>query len=164
VVRKKDTEKSATVGRRMMRPKEGTRTVSRLPPIAALLSVGVKDNVVTQEQMLENVKLTKEKKGRKVIKIPEIVVEEMDLESGEEEDFRMGQRNEVVVDIPQELPGIHEGEIGGPVEEISTTFLQGILSKQMDMGEEYDLNVQAIVHELEESDRGRVERVSLKKY
>jgi len=58
-----------------------------------------------------------------------------------------------VVDIPQESPGILEKEIGGPVEEISSTFLQGILSEQMDMGKEYDLNVQAIVHELEESGR-----------
>jgi len=94
------------------------------------------------------------KEGRKVLKIPEIVVEEMDLENGEEQDFRTGHRNEVVVEIPQEPPGILEEEIGGPVEEISTTFLQGILSEQMDMGEEYDLNVQAIVHELEESEGG----------
>jgi len=61
LVRKKDTEKSATVGRRMMRPEEGAGTVSRLPPIAALLSGRGKDDVVTQEQMLENVKLMKEK-------------------------------------------------------------------------------------------------------
>jgi len=58
-----------------------------------------------------------------------------------------------VVDIPQESPGILEKEIGGPVEEISTTFLQGKLSEQMGMGKEYDWNVQAIVHELEESGR-----------
>jgi len=62
VVRKKDTEKSATVGRIMMRTEESTGMVSRLPPIAALLSVGAKDNVVTQEQMLEKVNLTKEEK------------------------------------------------------------------------------------------------------
>jgi len=92
----------------------------------------------------------------------------MDLESGEEEDFRTGQRNEVLVDIQQELSGILEREIGGSVEKISTTFLQDMLSERMDMGEEYDLNVQAIVHELEESGRedssNSVERVALKKY
>jgi len=154
VVRKKDTEKFATVGRRMTRTEEGTEMVSLLPPITALLRAEAKDDVVTQEQMLKKVTFMKEKKGEKVLKIPESVVEDIDLESGEEEDFRMGQRNEVVVDTSHELPGIQDGvEIGRPVEEISTTFLQGILSDQMDMGEEYNLNVQAIVHELEESGR-----------
>jgi len=78
LVRKKDAEKGSTIGRRMMRPEEGVRTVSQLPPIAALLSGRGKDDGVTQEKTLENVKLIKEKKGRKVLKIPEIVVEEMD--------------------------------------------------------------------------------------
>jgi len=152
LIRKKDAEKGAKIGRRMMRPEEGRRTVGQLPPIAALLRRTGREDVVTLEKVLENVKLMKEKKGRKALKIPEIVVEEMDLESGEK-DFRTGQRNEVVVDIPLGSPGIIEEEIGGPVEEISTTFLQGILSEQMDMGEEYDLSVQAIVHELEGSER-----------
>jgi len=88
----------------------------------------------------------------------------MDLESGEEEeDFEKNQRNEVRVEIPQDTLIVVErfvlreqegGEIE-PVEALSVTFLQNIVSDRMDMdlGEEYEERVQEIVNELEESGR-----------
>jgi len=76
-------------------------------------------------------------------------VEEMDLESGEEEeDFGKEQRNEVCVEIPQDIMRIVERSVLTPqvdrgaeaVETLSTTFLQNLVSDRMevDLGDEYD--------------------------
>jgi len=54
--------------------------------------------------------------------------------------------------MPLDLPGRQDVvEIEGPVEVLISTFLQDILSDRMEMGKEYDLRVQEIVHDLEES-------------
>jgi len=42
-------------------------------------------------------------------------------------------------------------EVEEPVEALSSTFLQEILSNRMEMRKEYDLRIQEIVHDLEES-------------
>jgi len=152
VAKKKEGEKCVVVGKRMMRPEERTKECDRLPPIELILSAGSKGNVLDpQNQRVENAKLIKEKKGRKNLEIPEKVVEEMDVEGGEE-DFGIDQRTEVVVEMPLDLPGRQDVvEIEGTVEVLTSTFLQEILSDRMEMGKEYDLRVQEIVHELEES-------------
>jgi len=82
------------------------------------------------------------------------VVEDMDLESGEEEeDFEKEQRNEVRVEIPQDILRIQGAGGIEAVEALSTTFLQDLVSDrmEMDLGEEYDQRVQEIVQDLEES-------------
>jgi len=152
VNRKKEGEKSVIVGKRMMRTEEGTKEGNQLPPIALMLSAGSKGNVLDpQDQGEENKKLVKEKKGRKILEIPAIVVEEMDVE-GREEDIGIDQRTEVVVEMPLDLPGGQDVvKIEEPVEALSSTFLQEILSDKIEMGEEYDLRVKEIVHDLEES-------------
>jgi len=94
--------------------------------------------------------------------VEESVVEKMDLESGEEEeDFQKEQRNEVQIEIPQDIlkiveraaltPQRGEGEVGS----ISTIFLQHLVSDrmEMDLGEEEEQGVQEIVHDLKESGR-----------
>jgi len=152
VTRMKKAEKCVIVGKRMMRTEEGTEEGNRLPPIALILSAGSKVNVLEpQKQGVENTKTIKEKKGRKISGIPERVVEEMDVEGGEE-DFGIDQRTEVVVEMPLDLPGRQDVvDIEGPVEALSSTFLQDVLSDRMEMGKEYDLRVQEIVQDLEES-------------
>jgi len=89
---------------------------------------------------------------KKMLNIPALVIEEMDLESGEE-DFRMEQRNEMRVEIPQDVGRLQDAGGLGPIEVLSTTFLQGLMSDCMDIGEEYDPSVQAIVEDLEQSGR-----------
>jgi len=140
VNRKKKGEKSVIVGKRMMRMEEGTKEGNQLPPIALMLSAGSKGNVLDpQDQGVENTKLVKEKKGRKILKIPESVVEEMDVKGGKE-DFGIDQRTEVVVEMPLDLPGGQDVvEVEEPVEALSSTLLQEILSDRMEMGEGYDL-------------------------
>jgi len=70
------------------------------------------------------------------LNIPEGVVEEIDLESGEEEeDFEKQQRNEVCVKILQDIMKIVERSVLTPegdrgaeaVEALSTTFLQNLV-------------------------------------
>jgi len=152
VAKKKEGEKCVLVGKRMMRTEEGTKEGNRLPPIALMLSAVGKGNVLgPQGQEVENTKMVKERKGKKVLEIPERVVEERDVEGGDE-DFGIDQRMEVIVEMALDLPGRQEVvEIEGTVEVLSSIFLQEMLSDRMEMGTEYDLRVQEIVHELEES-------------
>jgi len=105
-----------------MRAEGETGDGSWLPPIAVLLSAGDRNGVVARDKQVENVQLVKDKKGKKILKIPEIVTEQMDLESGEE-DFRREQRDEVRVEIPQDILRVQDvGDIG-PIEGLSTMFL-----------------------------------------
>jgi len=148
----------------MMRAKEMTGDSNLLPPVSVMLNKG---DVAAQDKKVENVKKIREKREKKTLNIPESVVEEnvgekMDLESGEKkEDFQKEQRNEVRVEIPQDIlkiversaltPQGGEGEVGS----ISTTFLQNLVSDrmEMDLGEEDEQRVQEIVKDLEESGR-----------
>jgi len=150
VNRKKEGEKSVTVGKRMMRAEDATVVVNRLPPIANVFSLGGKDSMgVAQDQRvaIENTKSVKEKKGKKNLAVPESVVEERDIEGGDDE-FGIDQRTEVLLEISGDV--LTEQVVEGPVEALSVTFLQDILSEGMEMGEEYDLRVQEVVQELEE--------------
>jgi len=127
----------------MMKAEGETVDGSRLPPIAVLLSAGDRGGVLARNKEVENVQLVKDKKGKKNQKITESVTEEMELESGEEEeDFRREQRDEVRVEIPQDILGVQDVRGLGPIEGLSTTFLQGLMSEHMDIGEKYDLRVQ----------------------
>jgi len=147
---KKGVEKGVVVGKRLMRTEEGTEESNRLLPTASGLSAGGKE-LEYQNLEVESVKMLKEKKGRKVLEIPERVVEEMDVEGGEE-DFGVDRCTGVLLEMPADLPGEQGNiEIGETVEVLTTNFLQEILSDRMEMGREYDLRVQEIVHELEES-------------
>jgi len=159
-----EREKSATIRRRMLRAKEITGASSRLPPVSVMLNRG---DVADQDKKVENVKTVREKRERKTLNIPDSVAEKsvgekMDLESGEkEEDFQKGQRNEVRIEIPQDIlkiveraaftPQRGEGEVGS----ISTKFLQNLVSDrmEMDLGEKDEQGVQEIVQDLEESGR-----------
>jgi len=125
VNRKKEVEKGVIAGKRMMRTEEGTEEGNRLPPIALMLSAGSKEHVLEpQNPEVESIKTVKEKKGRKVLEIPERVLEEMDVEGGEE-DFGIDRRAEVLVEMPLDLPGGQDViEIEGTVEVLTTTFLQ----------------------------------------
>jgi len=140
VNRKKDGEKDVTVGKRMMRAEDATVVVDRLPSMEIAISLGSQDSVVVERDqtvLLENKKSVKEKKIKKSLAIPESVVEEMELEKGEDE-FGIDQRTEVLLEGEEEtLTG--QGVGGGPVEDLSVTFLQNILSEGMKMGEEYDI-------------------------
>jgi len=96
---------------------------------------------------MENTKLVKEKKGKKTLAVPESVAEEMDMGGGDDE-FGIDQRTEVLLEISEDA--LTEQVVEGPVEALSVTFLQDILSDGLEMGEEYDLRVQEVVQELEE--------------
>jgi len=116
--------------------------------------LGTRDrgDVVARDTEVENVKFIRDKREKKTLNIPESVVEEMDLESvEEEEDFRKEQRNEVRVEIPHDILRVQDVSGLGPIGVLSTTFLQGLMSECMDIGEEYDMSVQAIVEDLEQS-------------
>jgi len=148
--KKKEVDKTVVAGKRMMRMEEGTEESNRLLPTASGLSVGGKESEC-QNLEVESVKISKEKKGRKVLEIPERVVEEMDVEGGKK-DFGVNRCTEVLLEMPADLPVEQGGiEIGETVEVLTTNFLEEILSDRMEMGREYDLRVQEIVHELEES-------------
>jgi len=155
-VRKK---KSTAVGRRMMRAEEEKGDNNRLPPVSVMLSRG---DVVAWDNEVENVEVIRKKRENKTVNIPESVVEEMDLEIGEdEENFQKEQRNEVRVEIPQDILKVVERSVltlqggEGEVESLSTTFLQNLVSDRMeiDLGEKYDQRVQEIVQDFEESGR-----------
>jgi len=76
----------------MMRAEEQTGDGNRLPPVSVMLGTKVRGADAAKSLEVENVKAVGP------------VVEEMDLESGEEEeDFGKEQRNEVRVEIPQDI-------------------------------------------------------------
>jgi len=88
----------------MMRAEEETGDGNRLPPESVMLGTKDRGDVVARDEEVENVKVVLHKKGKKTLNIPESVVEEMDLESGEKEkEFEKEQRNEVRVEIPQDI-------------------------------------------------------------
>jgi len=114
-----------------------------------MLGMKIRGADTDRSLVVENVKAVgPDKRLKKILNIPAPLIEEIDLES-EEEDFRKEQRNEVRVEIPQDLLRLQNVGGLGPVEVLSTTFLQGLMSDHMDIGEEYDLSVQAIVEDLE---------------
>jgi len=147
---RKGVEKGVIAGKRMMRVEGVTEEGNLLSPTPSVLSAGNKE-LERQNPEVENINTIKEKKGRKVLEIPERVVEEMDVEGGEE-DFGIDRHTEVLLEMPLDLPVVQEViEIGDSVEVLTTTFLQEMLSDKMEMGREYDLRVHEIVQELEES-------------
>jgi len=99
--------------------------------------------------------------GKKVINVPTSVIEEMELESGGGEDvaFEGEQRDEVRVEIPQDILKVVSRSVlenqGEPVEALSSTFLNNLVSEKMDvdLGEQYEREVQEIVQDLEASGR-----------
>jgi len=156
VVRK---EKVAALGRWMMRAEGEIREGSRLPPVTENLSVKSKSSGA-----VENVKTIIEKKGKKTVSLPAPIIEEMELEGGEVEvDFEIEQSNEcrgevsqkILNEVVRSMQGGQEGNETEPVEALSTTFLQNLVSDKInvDLGEEYDLSVQQIVEDLEQSGR-----------
>jgi len=148
---RKGFDKGVIAGKRMMRAEGTTEECSRLSPIVSALSAESEEQVDEIKTLgVENTKIVKEKKVRKVLGIHEKMVEEMDVEGGEE-DFSVNRRMEVILEMPLELPGDEVIEIEETVEVLTTDFLQEILSDRMEMGNEYDLRVQEIVEELEES-------------
>jgi len=150
-------EKSATVGRRMMRAEEKVGKTNKLPPVSVLLNRG---DVEVQEREFENVQAIKGRVAKKVINIPTADIEEMELESrGEDVDFEGEQRDEVRVKIPQDILKVVSrsvlGSQGEPVEALSSIFLDNLVSDRMDidLGELYDREIQEIVQDLEVSSR-----------
>jgi len=148
-------EKSAALGRRMMRAEEETGNNSPLRRVSVFLGTGDRGDVVARDKEVENVQLIKDKREKKTLNIPESEIEEMDLESGEEEEnFRKERRNDVRVEILQDILRVQDvGGLGPTIEVLLTTFLQGLMSDRMDIGEEYDLSVQEIVEDLEQPGR-----------
>jgi len=156
VVRK---EKVEALGGRRMRAEGESREGARLPPVTEILSAKSKGSGA-----VENVKTIVEKKGKKIVSVPAPIKKKMELEGEEVEvDFEREQSNEFRVDLSQEIlnevarnmPGGQEGDETEPVETLSTTFLQSLVSDKMDvdLGEEYDLSIQEIVEDLEQSGR-----------
>jgi len=155
----KETEKSGTPGLRMMRAEGEEGDGIRLPPVSAIFGPKTRG-----AGAVENVKSVTEKRGKKVISIPAPVVEEMELErGGEEVDFEKKQRDDVKVEIPQDLlkvvvrsvTGEQEGGEIEPIEALSPTFLRNLVSDrmEMDLGEEYEKEIHEIMQDLEESGR-----------
>jgi len=98
--------------------------------------------------------------AKKVINVPTVVIEEMELESGREDvDFEGEQKDEVRVEIPQDILKVVLrlvlGSQGEPVEALSSTFLDNLVSDKMDidLGELYEREIQKIVQDLEASSR-----------
>jgi len=143
----------------MMRAEGEIGEGSRPPPVTEILNVKNKSSDV-----MENGKTMVEKKTKKTVSVPAPIIEEMELEGKEIEiDFEIEQRNECGAEVSQKIlnevarstQGGQEGDATEPVEALSTTFLQNLVSDKMDvdMGEEYDLSVQQIVEDLELSER-----------
>jgi len=156
---KKETQKSGAPGFKMMRAEEESGEVGRLPPVTEILNTRSRG-----AGAVENVKAIIEKKVKKIVTVPAPIIEEMELKGEEVEvDFEREQIYEGRAEIPQEIlnevartmQGGHEGDEIEPVEILSTTFLQSIVSDRMDidLGEDYEERVQEIVNELEESGR-----------
>jgi len=133
--------------------------VGRWPPVTVLLERG--DEEI---RAVENVQVNKGRVAKKVIKVPTPIIEEMELEGEEVEiDFER-ERGEVdVVEIPQDILDVvvqtiqeeRQGNNVRPVENISVTFLESLVSDGMDvdLGEEEEERVREIANELEESGR-----------
>jgi len=154
---RKETEKSGTPGLRMMRAEGEMGDGSCLPPVSAIFGPKTRG-----AGAVDNVKSLTEKRGKKVISIPAPVVEEMELESGGEEvDFEKEQRDDVRVEIPQDILKVMARSVTGeqkggeikPVVALYATFLRNLVSDRMeiDLGEEYEKEIQEIVQNLEES-------------
>jgi len=112
------------------------------------------------EREVENIQTNKGRVAKKVINVPTAVIEEMELESGGEDvDFEGEQRDEVRVEIPQDIFKVVSGSVlggqGEPVEALSSTFLYNLVSDKMDidLGELYEREIQEIVQDLESSGR-----------
>jgi len=156
---RKETQKSGTSGFKMMRAEEESEEGGRLPPVTEILN-----NKSKGTGAVEIVKAVIEKKGKKIVSVPAPIIEEMELEGEEVEvDFEGEQGNEGRVEISQDIlndvartmQGAHEGDEIEPVETLSTTFLQSLVSDRMDIDlrEDYEDRVQEIVNDLEESGR-----------
>jgi len=155
LVGENEMQKSGQSGLRIMRADEENRADVQLPPVTEILST--RSRVLT-----ENVKAVTERKIKKAVSIRPPIVEEMELDVVEVEiDFEKDQ--EGAAEIPQDIlnevvNNLNEGEWQGggeiePVETLSATFLQSLVSDKMDLdlGEEYDDRVQEVEDELEES-------------
>jgi len=114
----------------------------------------------TSPGVVENIKTIVEKKVKKTVSVPAPIIEEMELEGEEVEiDFEIEHRNECRTEVSQNIlnevvrsmQGGQEGDGTEPVAELSTTFLQNLVSDKMDvdLGELYDLSVQQIVEDLD---------------
>jgi len=73
--------------------------------------------------------------AKKVMSVPKVVIEEMELESGGENvDFEGEQRDEVRVEIPQDILKVVSRSVLGsqekPLEALSSTFLDNLVSKK----------------------------------
>jgi len=154
---RKEVSKSSVGCARMMRV-EGEE-VKKLPPVLVLLDRGE-----VEVRTLNHVQVTKGRVAKKVMKVPTPVLEEMELEGEELEIDFEGERREVnVAEIPQDIldeviQTIQEERQGtqvGPVENISVTFLESLVSDGMDvdLGEEDEERVREIASELRESGR-----------
>jgi len=148
VLRKeKVAEKVAALGRRMMRAEEESGEGGCLPLVTEILSAKSKGSGA-----VKNVKTIVEKKGKKIVRVPDPIIEEMELEGEEVEvDFER-ENSEGRVEIPKEISDeivarsvFGEGETEGiePVDTLSTTFFQSLVSDKMDVDlcEEYDLSI-----------------------
>jgi len=96
------------------------------------------------------------KKGKNLISVPAPIVEEMEIGSGGEEiEFGNEQRVEIPQDIlkvvTQYVMGDQEKNEIEPGETLLVTFLQNLVSKRMEMGEEYEREISDIVQDLEKS-------------
>jgi len=96
------------------------------------------------------------KKGKNLISVPAPIVEEMEIGSGGEEiEFGNEQRVEIPQDIlkvvTQYVMGDQEKNEIEPGETLLVTFLQNLVSKRMEMGEEYEREISDIVQDLERS-------------
>jgi len=90
---RKETQKNAASGFKMMRTEEESEEGRRLPPVTEILNHKNKGTGAG-----ENVKAVVEKKGKKIISIPAPIIEEMDLEGEEVEvDFEGERVNEGVL-------------------------------------------------------------------
>jgi len=161
-------DKVTALGRRMMRAEGENGESSRLPPVSEILSTKSKSPGVA-----ENVKIMVEKKAKKTMSVPAPIIEEMELKGEEVEiDFEIEHRNECRAEVSQKMlnevvrsmQGGQEGDGTEPVAELSTTFLQNLVSDKMDvdLGELYDLSVQQIVEDFELTEREGISRENRK--
>jgi len=135
IVESKPAMKYVVPGSRMMRAEGGEKDC--LPPVSVLLGTKGRGAGRAKTMVVGNVRAAgPDKVEKKILNIPESVVEEMDLDSGEEEeDFQKEQRNDVRIEIPQDILSIVERSVlkaqgGGeikPVEALSTTFLKDLV-------------------------------------
>jgi len=102
---RKETGKNVGTGLRMMRAEEESGDGNRLPPVSVMLGTKVRSAGGAKNLEIENLKaMVPEKKVKKVLIIPEPVIEELDMGSGQKKkDFGREQRNEVRVEIPHDI-------------------------------------------------------------